>query len=243
MNEAEYERMYEAEQASWWFRARRRILKDVIERLDLPPRAQIADLGCGTGGNLSMLQEFGDVVGVEISPTGAAFACRRTNCPIVEGSATESTLDAEAYDMATMFDVLEHLEDDSAGVAEVRRILKPGGRFVFTVPAFMLLWSAHDEALHHFRRYRKKELKNLLEGADFQIDWLSYYNTSLFPPVAAVRVGRKLIGGGKASADGVGVPPKPINAMLEGLFAVERHVLGRMPLPFGVSLIGVARRV
>jgi len=242
MNEVEYERMFEAEQVSWWFRARRRILSDVIGRLDLPASPQIVDVGCGTGGNLPMLEAYGEVLGVEYSPTGAEFARTRTDCTIVEGSATETSLASDSFDLATMLDVLEHLEDDSAGLREVFRILKPGGLFVFTVPAFMMLWSAHDEALHHHRRYRRPELKEGLQAAGFDVDWISYYNTSLFPPVATVRLARKLIGGGDASADGVEVPPKPVNAMLEGLFALERHVVGRLKLPFGVSLIGVARK-
>jgi SAM-dependent methyltransferase len=243
MNEVEYERMYEAEQVSWWFRARRRILNDVIARLELPSSASIVDVGCGTGGNLPMLETHGEVVGVEYSPTGAEFARTRTSCPIVEGSATATSLDGGAYDLATMFDVLEHLEDDVAGLREVHRILKPGGTFLFTVPAFMMLWSAHDVALHHHRRYRRPKLRKGLEETGFEVDWISYYNTSLFPPVATVRLARKLVGGGDASADGVDVPPKPINAMLEGLFAVERHIVGRINLPFGVSLIGVAHKI
>ena len=242
MQEAEYERMYEAEQVSWWFRARRRILSDVIGRLSLPSDTQIVDIGCGTGGNLPMLEAYGEVTGVEYSPTGAQFARTRTESQIVEGSATQTSLENGSFDLATMLDVLEHLEDDKAGLDEVYRVLKPGGHFVFTVPAFMMLWSAHDEALHHYRRYRRPELNHKLAEAGFGVDWISYYNTSLFPPVAAVRLARKLIGGGEASADGVEVPPKPINAMLEGLFAVERHVVGRFRLPFGVSLIGVARK-
>ena len=242
MQEEEYERMYEAEQVSWWFRARRRILSDVIGRLDLPAEPKLVDIGCGTGGNLPMLEAYGEVLGVEYSPTGAKFARTRTQCDIVEGSATETSLESDRFDLATMLDVLEHLEDDDAGLREVHRVLRPGGQFVFTVPAFMMLWSAHDEALHHYRRYRRPELRAKLQSAGFSVDWISYYNTSLFPPVAAVRLARKLVGGGESAADGVEVPPKPINAMLEGLFAVERHVVGRLNLPFGVSLIGLARK-
>lgn len=241
MNEGEYRRMFEAEQASWWFRARRRILCRVLERLDLPAETVLADLGCGTGGNLEMLGAFGDLVGVELSETAAAFARTRASCPVVLGSATDSGLETASRDLVTMFDVLEHLEDDLDGVQEVRRVLKKDGLFLFTVPAFMSLWSAHDVALHHFRRYRKNELRALLEKADFNVEWLSYYNTTLFPPVAAIRLGRRLFGGGDDAADGVGLPPRPVNALLESVFAVERHVLGRMSLPFGVSLIGLAR--
>jgi hypothetical protein len=113
----------------------------------------------------------------------------------------------------------------------------------------MFLWSEHDEVLHHKRRYRRRPLKALIEAAGLRIDWLSYYNTLLFPPVAAVRVARKLVSKPPAApteasteADGTTLPPAPVNALLKALFAVERHVIGRMHLPIGVSLIGVARK-
>ena len=110
MQEVEYERMYEAEQVSWWFRARRRILSDVIGRLSLPTDSQIVDIGCGTGGNLPMLEAYGEVTGVEYSPTGAQFARTRTESHIVEGSATATSLEDGTFDIATMEDVLEDLE-------------------------------------------------------------------------------------------------------------------------------------
>lgn len=263
MEEYEYQRMFDVEQRSWWYRGRRRVLERVLQDLALPAGARIADVGCGTGGNVLLLERFGEVVGVEPSETGAAFARRRTHSEIRVADAYDTTLPDAHFDLVTMFDVLEHLEDDARGLAEVRRILKPGGLFFITVPAFMFLWSSYDETLHHHRRYRRGPLLALLEQQGFAPDWLTYYNTALFAPVASVRVVTKLfkgaklyerlgwgaVGDGKGgdgdadSADG-GDPATmggPLARVLEGLFAADRHVVGKVRMPFGVSLIGVAR--
>ncbi len=233
--------MFEAEQRSWWFRGRRRILDTVISRLGLPPGARIADIGCGTGGNLVMLARHGRAVGVEPSPAGAAFARERTGGEIVAADAAATGLDTGTFDLVAMFDVLEHLEDERPALAEVRRLLAPGGRFLFTVPAFMQLWSGHDVALHHHRRYRRGPLAELLTTAGFEVDHLSYYNAALFPAVAAIRVARRRLSGDTEEADVADGAPGPLGRALEGLFAAERHVVDRLTLPFGVSLLGVAR--
>lgn len=233
--------MFEAEQRSWWFRGRRRILDAVIARMGLPPSARIADVGCGTGGNLLMLARHGRAVGVEPSPDGAAFARERTGEAIVVAGAESTGLEPSAFDLVTMFDVLEHLEDEAPALAEVRRLLAAGGRFLFTVPAFMLLWSGHDVALHHHRRYRRRPLAALLEREGFTVDHLTYYNAALFPAVAAIRIGRRMVAGGAAVADVADAARGPAGWALEGLFAAERHLVDRVTLPFGVSLLGVAR--
>ena len=241
MEDSEYERMAEAESRSWWFKARRRILDDVVSRLPLPTAPRIADLGCGTGGNLPMLAKHGYVTGIEASPRAAVLARDASGLAVITAPANATGLPDASFQLVTMFDVLEHLEDEQPTLAEVSRLLVPAGYFLFTVPAFMLLWSGHDEALHHRRRYRRNQLRDILQTAGLSVDWLTYYNASLFPPVAAVRVARRLMGGGQRSAD-VGQSGGWSAQLLESVFAAERHVVGRLPLPFGVSLIGVARK-
>lgn len=241
MEATEYQRMVEAEQRSWWFRGRRRVLDAVIERLSLPNDARLLDVGCGTGGNLSMLAGHGAVTGVEFFGTAAELAREQAGCAVLEGPAEAIPIEEERFDLITMFDVLEHLDEEAPALSEVTRLLASEGRFLFTVPAFMFLWSGHDVALHHRRRYDKAQLRQVLEEAGFQIQWLSYYNAGLFPAVAAIRALRKLTGGGAQQAD-VAEGSGPMASLLEAVFAAERHVAGRVPLPFGVSLIGVATR-
>jgi SAM-dependent methyltransferase len=242
MEEAEYQRMVEAEQRSWWFRGRRRILDSVIGRLGLPDGATLLDVGCGTGGNLPMLARHGTATGVEFFEGAAQMARDQSGCEVHCGPAEDLPIADGAYDLITMLDVLEHLEDEAPALAEVTRLLAPGGRFLFTVPAFMFLWSGHDVALHHHRRYRRGQLASVVEAEGFHVDWLSYYNVGLFPAVAAIRVLRKLTGGGAEKAD-VAAGEGPLATVLETAFAFERHLVGRIPAPAGVSLIGVARAV
>lgn len=241
MEEREYQRMAEAEQGSWWFRGRRRILNRVVHSLALSDGAHILDIGCGTGGNLSMLAEHGTVTGVEFSQAAAAFAAAQGTGDVVVGPAEQVPLEDNRFHLITMLDVLEHLDAEAPALAEVRRLLLPGGHLLITVPAFMMLWSGHDVALHHRRRYRRPELRLRLEEAGLEVQWLSYYNTSLFPAVAGIRLARRLLGGGTEEADVADDAPGPLSGLLEGLFAAERHVIGRVPLPFGVSLVGIAR--
>lgn len=239
MEDREYTRMFEAEQRSWWFCGRRRVLDQVISRLDLGENPRILDIGCGTGGNLAMLGRHGAATGVEFSETAARFARERTGSDVLWGPAEAVPIEEGDFSLVTMLDVLEHLDDEAPALAEVCRLLTPGGRLLVTVPAFMLLWSGHDVALHHRRRYRRPQLRNALEAAGLRVRWISYYNAALFPPVAAVRMARRLVGGGAAKADVAGGVPGPFNAALEGLFAFERHLIGRVSLPFGVSLIAL----
>jgi len=181
------------------------------------------------------------VPGVEASTHAAGLARQASGLAVLTAEAHATGLPDASFQLVTMFDVLEHLDDEGPALAEVQRLLTPGGAFLFTVPAFMMLWSGHDEALHHRRRYRRGALQRLVQGSGLSVDWISYYNASLFPPVAAIRLARRVIGGGAKSAD-VGQTSGWSSQLLEGVFAAERHVVGRVPLPFGVSLIGVARK-
>jgi SAM-dependent methyltransferase len=234
--------MRELEDQHWWFQGRSRIVATLMGQLGLPEHAKMLDLGCGTGGNLQMLSGFGSVTGVELDDTAADLARQRGHAPVLSGSLPDNLPVAEGdFDCVTLFDVLEHVPQDAESLATVNRLLRPGGSVFITVPAFMFLWGPHDEAHHHQRRYRAKQLRGLLTNAGFGIEKLSYYNTWLFPPAALVRLLRKIVPGGDAGLE-VALPPKWLNGLLRGLFASERHVLSRANFPFGVSLLAVARK-
>lgn len=237
-----YAQMRELEDRHWWFTGRRRIVAAVIRRLRLPADARLLDAGCGTGGNLPMLAGFGEVVGAEYDAGAAVLARARGVCEVVRaGLPGGMPFVAGRFDLITLLDVLEHIDDDAASLRTLAGLLAPGGHLLITVPAFPFLWGPHDEAHHHKRRYRASGLRQTVEGAGLKLAWQSYYNSGLFPAVAAVRLLRKLLPVGGAGSE-LALPPAPINALLEGLFAAERHLLGRVRLPFGVSLIAVARK-
>ena len=141
------------------------------------------------------------------------------------------------YDLIGAFDVIEHIDDDRAALASIAAKLKPGGKFVITVPAHAWMWSAHDVVNHHKRRYSKRRLRQLVEGSPLRLDSIGYFNSLLFPVAVAERLSSRLLR--KDNAD-LTLPPAPLNATLERTFAAERHLIGRLPLPVGLSLFAVA---
>ena len=225
----------------WWFTARRRILDGVIERILKPPAgARILELGAGTGHNLAMLSRFGQVEASELDPVARELASERIGRPVVEAALPDlSMFPAQSYDMIALLDVLEHVTDDTGSLASIYGRLKPGGALVLTVPINPWMWSAHDVAHHHRRRYRKQEIRKLAQQAGYEIELLSPFNSLLFPPIAAVRFVGKLTG--KDDSDDA-LPSPTVNKALALIFGLERELVGRVPLPFGVSLIAVLRR-
>jgi len=236
-----YEQMAKLDAHHWWFTARRRILDGVIERIVKPPKdAHILELGAGTGHNLAMLSRFGNVEASELDPIARELASERLGRPVVEAALPDlSMFPAETYDMVALLDVLEHVPDDKGSLESIRKRLKPGGALLLTVPINPWMWSAHDVAHHHHRRYRKHEIRKLAQDADYEIELLSPFNSLLFPPIAAVRFVGKLTG--KDDSDDA-MPSPPVNKALDLIFGLERELVGRVPLPFGVSLVAVLRR-
>jgi SAM-dependent methyltransferase len=228
------------ENTHWWFVARRRILDRVVAGLDLPAGARILEAGCGTGGNLPMLARYGEVFAFDASETARGLAAEGGNVQIAGGSLPDAIPFAEGkFDLVVLLDVLEHVEDDGAALRALRSRLKPGGRLLVTVPALPALWSYHDERHQHFRRYRKTELADRLRDAGYELTTLSYFNTLLLPLVAGARVVRRLSAGGRQ--DDLGTPSPWLNGLLKGVFGAERHLVGNIPLPVGVSLLAVGR--
>jgi len=133
--------------------------------------------------------------------------------------------------------VIEHIDDDKAALAAIATKLKPDGKFILTVPAHPWMWTAHDVANHHKRRYSKRSLRALVEGSPMSLDRIGYFNSFLFPLAVAERAAAKLRG--KDNGD-VSLPPAPLNGALEAVFAAERYLVGRLPLPPGLSLFAVA---
>lgn len=234
-----YDRMAELADVHWWYVARRKILAELIGReVKPPPGARIIEIGCGTGHNLKMLSRFGTVDGVEIDAEARQLAEQRLGQPIhgaplpaLEGVA------AGAYDLVAALDVIEHVDDDRAAIAAIATRLKPGGKLVMTVPAHQWMWSAHDVANHHKRRYSRKNLKALIEGSPLKLEQIGYFNSLLFPLAIAARLTGKLTG--KEDSDDR-LPPRLANALFEKLFGLERYAVGRLPLPPGLSLFAVA---
>jgi SAM-dependent methyltransferase len=236
-----YEQMAKLDAKHWWFTARRRILDGVIERIVRPPNgARILELGAGTGHNLAMMSRYGQVEASELDPVARDLASERLGRPVVEAALPDlSMFPADSYDLVALLDVLEHVPDDKNSLRAIYQLLKPGGALLLTVPINPWMWSAHDVAHHHHRRYRKQEIRQLAEDSGYSIDLLSPFNSLLFPPIAAVRLLGKLTG--KDDSDDA-MPSPFVNKVLDGVFGLERSLIGRVPMPFGVSLVAVLRR-
>ena len=240
MDRTVYSRLAEVEGEHWWFVARREILADQIARLRLPAGARILEVGCGTGGNLAMLSRFGQVSAIE--PDEEARACSAARGFDVRGGLLPDGLPdfAAPFDLIAALDVIEHVDQDEASVAALSGLLKPGGCFLATAPAYQWMWSRHDELHHHKRRYGLPAFRRLFEDAGLQIVKSTYCNTLLFPPIAAVRLAKQATG--NTAGDDDAMPSAPVNALLKRVFATEKTLLRAFDLPFGVSLLVVARR-
>jgi len=239
MDRIVYERMAAHDTTHWWYRARRDILADYLTRWGgLPKDARILEIGCGTGHNLPMLAQFGEIDAIEIDETARAKASERLGKPVGTSPLPELVgVEPGSYDLVAVLDVIEHVEDDVAALKAITAALKPGGRILITVPAHQWMWSAHDVVNHHKRRYSKAGFEALLEKSGLQGRKLGYFNSLLFPVAVAARFAGKLMG--KDDSDD-SPPPKPLNTLFEGIFRLERHMVGRVPLPPGLSLIALA---
>lgn len=241
MDRVIYDRMAAHDSTHWWYRARRDILADYVSRsAALPKDARILEIGCGTGHNLPMLAGFGDVDAIEIDAAARDIASARLGKPVGEAPLPDLPGVPEAsYDMIAVLDVVEHIEDDVAALAGMARRLKPGGKILVTVPAHQWMWSAHDVVNHHHRRYSKASLAKAIADAGLTHNGLRYFNSLLFPAALAARAVGKLTG--KDDSDD-SPPAKPLNRAFETIFRLERHLVGRMPLPPGLSIITLLSR-
>ena len=232
-----YELMRQIEDEHWWFVARRNIIGALLGRLRLPAQAEILEVGCGTGGNIALLKRFGVVTCVELDKTAAGMARDRNLAPVLYGKLPDELPEfSRQFDVVALFDVIEHVKEDGASLQVLSSLLKPGGRIVLTVPAFNFLWSQHDDENHHQRRYRRRDLVDLARQCALSLDYISYFNFWLFPPVAAVRLIRKVIPYRESWQD-MRQPNEVVNRVLQSIFSSERHIAGRMSLPFGISLM------
>lgn len=228
---AMYARM---EEIHWWFRGRRSILLRLLARFLDPAPREIVDIGCGTGGMLPFLGRYGRAYGIERDAELVGYG--RSFGRDIRESDFPREIPSDPVDVVTMFDVLEHLPDDRAGLAAASRLLKPGGMLVLSVPALPWLWSPHDVAVGHYRRYEKGVLRNRLADAGFRILHLTYFNTFLLPLAVAARILRRQEG------HDVRLPPRPFNAALAAIFQMESALAAGPGLGIGVSLAAVAVR-
>ncbi|HKC84639.1 MAG TPA: methyltransferase domain-containing protein [Blastocatellia bacterium] len=267
MRPLNYEVMFDVEDHHWWFVGRRAIVFSQIEDALGATRAslraahsvdgvssdsqkarpgasltdsRVLDIGCGAGATMDHLKRFGRPHGIDLSEIPLRFSRRRGHQRTLRASATELPFDSESFDLVTALDVIEHLEDDARGLAEIRRVLKPGAPAVIFVPAFQSLWGPNDVQSGHKRRYRLDQLRAVVENAGLRVERISYANVAMFIPIW---LGRKILtwlGRDEQAENRINHPI--INNLLARIFSTEAGWLRRRTLPFGVSIICVARK-
>jgi SAM-dependent methyltransferase len=233
--------MFHNEDHYWWFVSRRESVLAMAADLGLPAAARIVDVGCGTGATAAALARFGSVTGVDISPLALEFCRRRGLERLEQGAAEALPLAGNSVDLIVATDILEHLDDDRAALGEFRRVLQPGGHAIITVPAYRMLWSEHDEALMHRRRYVAGQLRRSLEATGFETVKLSYMVTFLLP-MALTRLLRRCPRAGRVAQAQVVPVPALVNSALIGLQRLETSLIRRVNLPCGLSVLAVARK-
>jgi SAM-dependent methyltransferase len=244
MQQHTYAIMDEVEGSHWWFVGRRKILESFLEPIvqSLKSKVQsvrILDVGCGTGANIEMLSQYGDAEGVDVSDDALEF-CRRKGLKVQKGLAETLPYEDESFDLTTALDVVEHLDDDVAGLKEMFRVTKSGGYSLIFVPAFMWLWGVQDDISHHRIRYTKKGIVDRLKNAGYKIERATYANWTFFTPILAGRTIMKLTGIKPESENNITI--SALNGPLGKLFGAERFWLKHFNFPLGVSIVVVCQK-
>lgn len=240
-----YRSLIELENHHWWFLGRRTIARWVFKKAQLPENAQILDVGTGAGGNMVTLADYGQVHGVEYEPTVRDHALKRGIGPVEHGKLPhEFPYGDKKFDLMTMFDVLEHIEEDAQTLKAMYERLNTGGYVYINVPAYKWMMSDHDRLNHHKRRYTCREIRALFKQAGFEMVFINYSNFFLFPLLVAVRVldyfTRPKTGEYRFTV-GQGMPGPFMNKLLYFIMASERAIMN-VPLPFGISIVALARK-
>lgn len=241
-----------AERSHFWFRGFRAFVTPLVAQAAAArrgPPIETLDCGAGTGHNLSWLARFGRTTGIDLTWSGLAYARGVGHARLARATASALPFADASFDLVTSFDLLQCLPEaeERRAVAEMFRVLRPGGHLVVNVAAMQMLWGNHSILAHEVRRYARPELRRLLERAGFHVVRLSYTNAALFPLVAAVRAVQRAAGVVSSDTDAaatreITIPPPPVNALLSGILAAEARLVRLVDLPFGSSLVGLAKK-
>lgn len=244
MQQHTYAIMDEVEGSHWWFVGRRAILdsflKGIVAKLGVTKAdLKILDVGCGTGANIEMLSSYGQAEGVDVSDDALEF-CRRKGLKAQKGLAETLPYEDETFELTTALDVIEHLDDDSAGLREMFRVTKRGGYSLIFVPAFMWLWGVQDDISNHRIRYTKSQIVARLTAAGYKVERATYANWTFFAPILAGRTIMKITGIKPESENNITV--SALNGVFGKLFGAERFWLRNFNFPLGVSIVVVAKK-
>lgn len=246
MEDAEYRVMFSLEQSYWWFLGKQHLIKGQLQKYLSTPQGnnRILDIGSGTGINLKLLGAYGEAYGTDVSREAIEFLRRRGLGRLVRADADRPLpFKDHSFSLITCLDVLEHLERDRGLLKEMLRVCREGGRILITVPAFMLFWSPHDVALHHKRRYTRRQILRSLRPLNCRVLMTSYFNCLLSIPILITRRVKGLLSNkGRAQSDFFLQLPPVLNRGLASLFKLEISLLRFLRYPFGISILVVLEK-
>lgn len=242
MEEAAYAAEAAIEASHWWYVGRRDLFSRQIKRLGLKPDAPILDIGTSTGTNLRMLRDlhFNNVSGLDFSEEAIRFCAAKGLGDVQQGDVCALPWDKSSFELVLATDIIEHVDDDKKAVAEICRVLRPGGHALISVPTFQSLWGLKDEFAHHKRRYRMTPLVDLVRNAGLSIERSFYFNYILFGPIWIARQALLWAKPSKRAENQINTPT--LNAVLGAIFQVDVATAGMLHPPFGVSALVLARK-
>lgn len=239
MEEQIYHDMIEMQEQHWWFRARREILFKILKEYIKNRNCSILEIGCGAGGNLPVLKNFGQVFAMEMDTFSIQYASRKYNLPVKLGWLPEKIPFDKKFDFICMLDVLEHIEDDVSALESVIKMLAPGGMVFLTVPAHKWLFGSHDIMHNHFRRYSLAELRCKLNGCKIKTVRIFHFNFFLFPLLILSRILDNTLA--CKTPIGYSVPNSILNTIFYSIFRLEKCLVNKLNLPFGGSLFAIIK--
>jgi SAM-dependent methyltransferase len=244
MDKPYFKRYYKHERTHWWFKVRWKIIEDQLVHLKgSTDKIKILNIGVATGYTTEMLEKHGEVTSIEFDKDCCEFLKEELNIEVINGSILDLPFEDSSFDYVFALDVIEHVENDRKAMDEMLRVSRSDGHVFITVPAYMFLWSEHDDVNHHFRRYTSGQIKSLFVNREGTIRKLSYFNTLLFPPIYALRKIKTLFyrkDESKTSNSDFETLNNSLFGTIAGfIFNLERPLLKILSLPFGVSIISI----
>jgi len=243
LDDLEIERMSKFEENYWWFEGRRKIIINLLEQhISHNSNLKILDVGCGTGGTTTKLKQFGVVYGTDFSFSALKYSSKQGLKNLAKTIDYNLPFPSETFDVITILDALEHIKQDLKALLEIKRVLKKDGLILICVPAYQFLWSDHDVALSHYRRYNSKSLSRLLNQASLKTERLSYMITFLFPLLAIFRLLSKLKKPKENPEPTLVSFPDSINSFFKKILYLESRLIKKIDLPFGLSVICLVKK-
>ncbi|OGC50268.1 hypothetical protein A2716_03605 [candidate division WWE3 bacterium RIFCSPHIGHO2_01_FULL_40_23] len=246
MELVEYHKLSKLEETYWWHRGKLFLVDSLVKHLFPQKRGlEIMEIGCGTGHITKHLSKFGKVTGIEISKEAASHCIEKGIRNVLNKDVNEMRIPKsfeKRFDLILALDVLEHIQDDTKTMRRTYKMLKPGGFFLVNVPAHKFLWSEHDEALHHKRRYSTTEILKKLTDNDFEIIKKSFFVSTFFPAILAFRTFTNIFTKSTYPKTSYILLPKPVNDLMTKILELETKVLNFTNLPIGTTITVIARK-